>query len=122
MDIKFQYIVKKPNGHMFSEIFPLRDIERGYYSAWIKNNSVGITSEIFKLQYTGIKDKSGRELFNGDVCGRADGSTIYIDYREGAFCSVDLETMDTNLISNRNHFYYIGNIHKNPELHPLNRT
>lgn len=126
-DLKFKYIVKKPSGHIFSRIFPLRDIERGYYATWIKNNSVGITSEITKCQYTGLKDKNGKEIFEGDSVlhdsyyigdtNCPSGSGV-VQFDNGSF-SIKGNLFPPDLceeeISNYN-IEIIGNIHENPEL------
>lgn len=135
MEIKFQYTVKKPNGHIFSETFPLRDIERGYVSSWLKNNSVGVTSEIFKRQYIGMKDRFGKGLYENDLLrdirqkpGIVGGSVLQVKYNKYT-ASFQLhrictwQTFDMTAVKTRDGvceescgYVKVGNTHENPEL------
>jgi uncharacterized phage protein (TIGR01671 family) len=79
------------------------------------------------MQYTGLKDKSGVEIYEGDVlnvvCCDNDDYRTEVVFRDGAFC-VDLSGQEfdsTSIgwaydISDIESFEIIGNIHKNPEL------
>jgi hypothetical protein len=110
-EIKFRYTVKKPNGHIFSETFPLRDIERGYYKSWIKNNSVGAGCEIIKDQYTGLKDKNGKEIYEGDLMAHpafAKVTILGVSYSYGYFSMGGWDCVRTNFSNGE----IIGNIHQ----------
>lgn len=65
---------------------------------------------------TETHDKNGTELFDGDILKRLDGSICYIGYKDCCFCTVNIDTGDTNLLSKRNHFEKIGTKLENPEL------
>lgn len=92
--MKIQYTVKKPNGHILTETFTLEDIERGYYSTWILNNSVGVTCKIFQSKQTGFTDKKGVDIFEGSVLTPYSYEGLKIDKRfqcevifiKGMFC------------------------------------
>lgn len=78
------------------------------------------------LQYTGLKDKNGKEVWEGDivkvqgVTREAIGEVVY-NQKHGAFIYSGEEiTVGSNTISFVNHssrfFEVIGNIYENPEL------
>lgn len=69
-------------------------------------------------QYTGIKDKNGKEIYEDDIVKSPCGihKVIFVD---GGFC-LDTEEFATDLYrmidSKGNHLEVIGNICENPEL------
>ena len=63
-------------------------------------------------QYTGLKDKHGKRIFEGDILSLRTGRTYVVKFEDGAFI------LEDSAIPMRfaNKFEVIGNIHDNPEL------
>ncbi|HEL1585299.1 TPA: hypothetical protein TXJ06_002078 [Streptococcus suis] len=68
------------------------------------------------MQSTGVLDKNGKEIFEGDVVNIFDEKLSKIYFSEGAFC-VDVLNGGTPLhVYLSEHLELIGNIYENPEL------
>lgn len=65
----FKYKVTRKNGHIFSKIFTINEIENGYAQTWLKNNIVCDTDELKRLPYV-CDDKNGEKVFAGDKVKR----------------------------------------------------
>lgn len=63
-------------------------------------------------QYTGLKDKNGNRIFEGDILSLRTGRPHVVRFENGAF------VLENTAIPVRfaNKFEVIGNIHDNPEL------
>ena len=85
------------------------------------------------MQYTGLKDKNGEEIYEGDIVhinmGRYEASTNSLGMREPAgtieydriveWIGTGLSWKGSGTMLRKgaeNHFKVIGNIHENPEL------
>lgn len=83
------------------------------------------TSDCVVMQYTGLRDRNGREIYEGDVvqevyeeseCGPAAAFATPVVFMDGAFCLDDGEPL-FELQEDKDHdWQVIGNIHENPEL------
>lgn len=71
----------------------------------------------FKLmQFTGLKDKNGQEIFEGDIVLIYDEKISKVFYSQGSFC-VDILNGGTPLHGfSSNQLEVIGNIYENKEL------
>ena len=81
----------------------------------------------YLMQSTGLKDKNGQEIFEGDIlevddCGEVLGNAKLIWDNEQAAFMIDAISVDDiapfyEFVSDEDYFYrVIGNIYENPEL------
>lgn len=63
-------------------------------------------------QYTGLKDKNGKMIFEGHILSLRTGRPHVVRFEDGAFILKDSAIP----ISFANKFEIIGNVHDNPEL------
>ena len=106
-------------GYMPSIMYPYENEGKVRYAECaVKRDTVG--------QFTGLYDKDGKEIYEGDILRRKDsGSLLTVEFRHGAFgyeyCgefhswagnhNFTFNPFDTDV-----DFAIIGNIHDNPEL------
>lgn len=78
-------------------------------------------SEIIKEtlgQYTGLKDRNGKEIYEGDICMGVYTTDYYsVKFMDGYFCITDKNGMyEEILVDITSDIEVIGNIYENPEL------
>lgn len=77
------------------------------------NNISGMTLTDL-MQYTGLKDKNGKEIYEGDIVKEKDG-VAPVEYLYTEFLAMDItDNGNCNLLGE--HCEVIGNIYENPEL------
>jgi uncharacterized phage protein (TIGR01671 family) len=98
-------------------------MEFGHYVAdhgninWFDlSNSVG--KDLILMQYTGLKDKNGKEIYEGDILDEKSNSPFKVVWRDGdcGFCADSGDTLDYNLHALARFFEVVGNICENKDL------
>lgn len=64
------------------------------------------------MQYTGFKDKNGKEIYEGDLIDYGNGRFKPVEFIDGCFCICKITSMPKLMTL----FPIIGNIYENPEL------
>lgn len=104
IDFNYEYIKYTGDDNLFNE---------DYKTAEFKN--------IELLQFTGLKDNGGQELYEADVIKFNDGiddiyGLISYDDEDGTY-RVSYENITEHLSEREGDFEIIGNIFENPDLH-----
>ena len=104
IDLNYQYIRYTDDGNLFKDDYKIAEFK-----------------DIELLQFTGLKDKAGQEVYEADVIKFNDGiddiyGLISYDDEDAVYC-VSYENVTEHLSNMAGDFEIVGNIFENPNLH-----
>jgi hypothetical protein len=114
-EIKFRAWIISQNKWYGEDIkwFPLRSLY----------NEDNCSKDLIFCQFTNLRDKNGKEVYEGDIISGEDEIHWKIVFRQAAYFAysestlIDIDDRWTELnIFDLNYFEVIGNIYENPEL------
>lgn len=100
----------------FTELIPIKESNPEYDEIEVRFDKVEL------MQYTGLKDKDGTEIYEGDIV-KIDNEIYRVFYNEGSFRVIESEShlehgrlFELMSMSDRTYCEVIGNIHQNGDL------
>lgn len=82
--------------------------------------SINVTDSYYIEQYTGLKDKNGKKVFEGDIVKCGDSHTGVVEYSKNDYGFLYEQNSGYShlltFLAGYKQFEIIGNIHQNPEL------
>ncbi len=110
-EIKFRFYSKE-----LQKYVPFNELDMQETNDIVSGKSHEL-NDIIVEQYTGLKDKNGTEIYEGDILEEFDTSDLYmVEFGRGCFLGKTLEDNYEDLYCVYHNCTVIGNIHENPEL------
>ncbi|MBG9837932.1 MULTISPECIES: YopX family protein [Bacillus cereus group] len=87
----------------------------GVGQGWIDGENVHL------MQYTGLKDKNGKEIYEGDIIRNDRGTILKVPFVDGAFYAEGTDALSKQYVFSvlsdfSSWSEVVGNIYENPEL------
>ena len=90
------------------------------FTGWLNDNFVfdgyADGEEPVVMQFTGLTDKNGKEIYEGDILKHETGGLSSIEYEAPHFILRHHPEGGSDFPAPKNFFEVIGNIYENPEL------
>jgi hypothetical protein len=108
------------------DVRQITDMESVHYIKFEKwNDSINCPTfahleDIILLQCTGLKDKNGKLIYEGDIVTSCNGHNFFINFEYGSFGAQHIGSntwySSATCSFHEKKFQVIGNVHLNPEL------
>ena len=79
-------------------------------------NSIGVFKDVKIMQFTGLQDKNGKDIYEGDILKNND-YLFEVHYKEAGFFLRNIsDNSDWIMINEHPYSEVVGNIYENPKL------
>lgn len=114
---KFRAWLKKEQ-EMDNEIDHISWLEDELYCIGDGITYMVLAEDLVLMQSTGLKDKNGKEIFEGDVVSidTDEFDLLFVKYESGIYWLMDDEECVEHLSDYYKYVSIVGNIYENPEL------
>ena len=115
-EIKFRAWSKKYNKMYFMDKndFIFRKRFHGVSFSVQDDDGFKTIDPLIPMQFTGLKDKNGKEIYEGDIISGGYGGNNVVEYDGAAFSPFAIT--GSELVDDPEKVEVIGNIYENPEL------